>query len=146
MTWEQLALQMGISGLVITVGYKIALVLITAWQKSDEARTKALIDGDAQRTLAIREGFSSVTDVHARLLDAQQKIAVGISRLDAKISAALDLTPAPTTIPPGIREAIETPSRPLEEPEPPSSASSPGLPSRRTPPGGYKQVKHKTSG
>ncbi len=45
MTPEQLLLQLGISGAVLFVGYRIALVLLRNWRESEKERTQVLADG-----------------------------------------------------------------------------------------------------
>lgn len=92
--------QFGIGGLVLWVGYAIAMKLIDKWALGDAARTKV-----------IEEGFKAITNSHERVLDRidsnhilmlQQvhTLAIGVNRLDAKISHHFDLTPPPMTIPP----------------------------------------------
>lgn len=152
-TWQTIGVQMGIAGLISIIGYRIALVLINAWTTSEAARTKALAEAEKDRTAAITSGFKSVTDVHASLLSQQTNLALKIVALDSKISTIFDLTPVHgTTIPPGVREALTTPSAPLQDvdgeydaiPEPKVIVSEASA--RKTPPGGVKVPRHKTVG
>lgn len=57
MTTEQIVLQLGIAGLLILVGGKIALALIERWGKVESERTIALRDGFADMATSIRAGF-----------------------------------------------------------------------------------------
>lgn len=143
-TWQTLGVQLGISGLVVVAAYRVAILLINTWSANDKVRTAAMVKSDSERTTAIKDGFKSVTDVHALLSAKQDKLHNLVLRIDQKVSTALDLTPVGTTIPPGIREAIETPSRPLE-PEPTVIVKDESA--RKTPPGGVRvPPRHRTSG
>lgn len=99
-----LGASLGIGGLIAIGFYKIAIVLINAWTK-----------GDAARSLAISEGFKSITDANADLLGtyhdnhtallnalsqyqqttntAIAQIAGDVRALDAATRTAFDLTP-----------------------------------------------------
>jgi len=129
--------QFGIAGLVVVIGYRIAMKLIDKWSVAE-----------SQRTEAISTGFKAITDSHERVLDtmhAHQQAEIGVlnelgksqAALITKINTVFDLTPAPLTVfdPPAkvivskeIEQEEETPvdvPKPRPTP-PPRAASSPG--------------------
>jgi hypothetical protein len=144
--------QFGIGGAVLWVGYVIAMKLIDKW---------AL--GDAARTAAIEAGFRSITESHERVLDRIEAthaaiiarvdsnnvlmlqqvhiLAIGVNRLDAKISHHFDLTPPPQTIPPPMPSSVFVdPSAFGDKDDTPVDKPSTGVPQQKvkTPPKGVQ--------
>lgn len=58
MDLEQLGLQLGVAGLIIIAGYKLAIVFIERWGKVQDARTAE----EVRRTDAFTAGFKSLTE------------------------------------------------------------------------------------
>jgi hypothetical protein len=111
---KDVIVQLGISALVVLVlgyvGYKIAMLLINKWAEND-----------SRRTVAIQEGFKSITATHATVmqtvaenhhhvlsvinahqadeLEVINEFRVELTRLDQKVSTALELTPPPMKVP-----------------------------------------------
>lgn len=89
MSPEQIALQLGIAGLLVIVGYRVALVFIARWGTVEDARTKTL---DAN--------LSTITS-------SMNRVHEGQARLEGKLDAVLGF-PEPearsrvTTRPKGI--------------------------------------------
>ena len=95
---QQIGLQLGIAGLLVLVGYRIAVLLIGNWRETEKERTAALAVG----FMAL---VSKVDAHHTADLGSHQDIAEGIARVDGKLDQALGwATPAggtrrPPTLP-----------------------------------------------
>jgi len=82
MDWQTIIIQLGISGLIVYVGFKISMKLIDKWSH-----------GDSERTQAIKEGFAADIAAHQQITITMQAIANQISRTEGKLDTVLDLTP-----------------------------------------------------
>jgi len=97
--WQQLIIQLGISGLIVFVGYRIAMRLIDRWTQTESERTKVWATAEDARTKTIQDGFKSDIDAHNEITKAITKQVSVLSRLEGKVDAAFDLTPVR-----GVRE------------------------------------------
>lgn len=87
---KQLALQLGIAGLLVLVGYRVALVFIERWGKSEDKRTDAMAAGFASLVVEIRDTREAVT-AHAIADTADHgKFADRIGRFEGLLEAAVD--------------------------------------------------------
>lgn len=82
MNWENLIVQLGISGLVVYVGFKVAMKLIDKWSQ-----------GDSERTQAIKEGFAADIAAHNEITKTMIAMQSQMSRTEGKLDIVLDLTP-----------------------------------------------------
>jgi hypothetical protein len=82
MDWSNLIIQLGISALVLFVGYQIAMKLIDKWS-----------EGDAKRTEYIQEGFKADISAHQEITKTMQVLANQFFRVEGKLDTVLDLTP-----------------------------------------------------
>lgn len=112
-------LQLGIAGAALFVLYQLAKLALHTWGKNDAART-----------IAIADGFKSITDSHAQMVrdnangymattemlnEHHAKVAGQIGNvrdlmiaIDSKVSTALDLTPIRTQRPELIQPIDKT--------------------------------------
>lgn len=83
MNLEQVGLQLGIAGLMLVAGYRIALVLINNWRATEKERTEALT-----------VGLSSIGDKverHAQAdLKSHSELTDRVSRFEGKLDALLE--------------------------------------------------------
>lgn len=114
MNIEQIGLQLGIAGLLVVVGYKIAILLISRWSATEKERTSALTTGLQQIAASINQHSVADLQSHATLGEA-------VARIDGKLDALLDqrerYTPihgVPTGVPRG--EFGDEHSTPVEVP------------------------------
>lgn len=118
--WAQLILQLGISGLIVFTGFKIAMKLIEQWTKNEAVRTAAWTAAEESRTKVIQDGFRSDIEAHGEITKYIHTHTTVLSRIEGKIDAAFDLTPVK-----GVRDYETKPSQLSEEsavprPTPPS--------------------------
>lgn len=86
MNVEQLALQLGLAGLLLLIGYRIAMLLISNWREAERERTAALAIGFA--------ALVNKVDVHHTSdLESHRDMADGIAGLNGKLDAAMGWTP-----------------------------------------------------
>jgi hypothetical protein len=139
-TLEQVGLQLGIAGLLVVVGYRLAVLLIDRWQTTQATQTAAFAEAERDRTRALTIGLTSISDrvqTHA-IADIQShaEIVDRISRFEGKLDATLDWqerTPINAPIPSGLRPAAPSPigreiTRPT--PRPPSLRAAAGKPDK----------------
>jgi hypothetical protein len=99
-----IATQVGIGALVVIVGYRIVMKFIDKWSFAEAERTKALVAAEAARNVTTSNGFDRIASAVERAFFAQTQAVAQtatmfreatnmIVQIDAKISAALDLTP-----------------------------------------------------
>jgi hypothetical protein len=160
MNWENLIVQLGISGLVLFVVYQLGLKLIKVWRESEKERNANLSQNEKERNAAISAGFQADTAAHQQLVQVMQQIMRWCARIESKIDTAFDLTPRPQeipTIPPmqPIPSVVIDPTlhdndiTPVEGPKLPvkRAQSEPGVPkSTGYGPFGERGKPHKTSG
>lgn len=81
MSLEQVALQLGIAGFVILVGYRIAMKLIENWRATEKERTSALTVG--LTSIADKVQAHSIADVesHAEMTDRISKFEGKLEQL-----------------------------------------------------------------
>ena len=72
MNIEQLGLQLGIAGLVLLIGYKLAVLLIRNWREAEKERTQVLADN-----------FGGMTE-------SMQRSAESLGRIEGGINALVD--------------------------------------------------------
>ena len=75
---HQVDLQLGIFGLVVSVGYKIALVLIRAWREAERERTKVIGDQFAAIVASVDSRAQADIASHGALTDR-------VSRLEGEL-------------------------------------------------------------
>lgn len=79
MNVEQVGLQLGVAGLLIYSGVKVALLLIANWREAEKERTKALADGFT--------GLIGKLDAHHTSdLQSHQAMATGIAEIKTTLS------------------------------------------------------------
>jgi len=126
---EQVGLQLGIAGLMLVAGYRIALVLITNWRASEKERTEAYAKTESERTLAMASGFAAIGDKierHAQAdLQSHADMTKHVARFEGRLDAILDVQE---------RTPIGAPPRPPEEQR------------RNTPPHGFYSLSPKKGG
>jgi hypothetical protein len=91
--WANLIIQLGISGLVVFAGYKIAILMINHWSQAEAERTKAGATAEQARTHEIAQGFRADVEAHQVLSGYMNQQTQILSRLEGKFDAAFDLTP-----------------------------------------------------
>jgi len=106
--WSNIIIQLGVSALVIFVGFKLAMRLIAAWTAAEKERNATLAQAEKDRTAAIATGFKALVDsFSADLKDVVATLRQGFSecrndtkaiqrivdRLEGKFDQVLDLTP-----------------------------------------------------
>lgn len=65
MNLEQVGLQLGIAGILVVLGYKLARLLINRWGNAQGEQTKAWRETERERTLAISSGLTMIaTSIH----------------------------------------------------------------------------------
>ncbi len=113
LSFEQVALQLGISGVLIYAFVKVALVFISNWSKAEEARTKALADGFSAL-------ISKVDNHHTNDIQSHTGLATGIAEIRGKLDEAIgwqERTPVgeisrTRTPPQGVPAGYYPPQRP----------------------------------
>lgn len=93
MDWSNLVIQLGISGLVLYVVFRIGMKLIELQSKTDSERTAAMAKSDSERTEAIRAGFAADIAAHNAITSVMQTMQNQNYRMEAKLDTVLDLTP-----------------------------------------------------
>lgn len=87
---EQVALQLGIAGLIILVGYKLVQQFLERWTKVEEGRQKE----ESRRTDAIAKGFDSIVERverHATTdLQSHTDLSTRIARFEGKLDEVLN--------------------------------------------------------
>jgi hypothetical protein len=91
--WANLIIQLGIAGLVVFAGFKIAILLINRWSQAESERTKQLGESEVARTQEIAAGFRADTEAHREMASYMNQQTSILSRLEGKFDAAFDLTP-----------------------------------------------------
>lgn len=120
MTPEQLLLQLGISGAVLFVGYRIALVLLRNWREAEKERTKALADGFK----GLIDSFTAIVakvDAHHTLdIESHRELGEGLAEIRGKLDEARwyrdEFTPVGP--PPAPPRHTATPARGVRSPRP----------------------------
>lgn len=107
-TAKSVVLQLGISALVVLVlgfvGYKIAVLLINKWAAGDASRTTAISDGFKSITNGHASVLQTVNDNHEHVLSVINKhqqdeledignLRNDMTRLDQKLADVLHFTP-----------------------------------------------------
>jgi hypothetical protein len=135
MDWTNLIIQLGISGLVLYVVFRIGMRLIDHQSRTDSERTAAMAKSDSERTEAIRQGFAADIAAHNAITDVMRKMQNQNYRMEAKLDVVLDLTPVrgiararvdsdgvPTQKPPSVivnmSELEEQEDTPVDRPTP----------------------------
>lgn len=90
---KQLALQLGIAGLLIAVGYRIALVLIKNWRETEKERTAALERGFGTITTSMNNHSAADIASHERLAESHADVREAVVRVEAKLDTIAELTP-----------------------------------------------------
>ncbi len=70
----QLGVQLGISGLLAVIGYRITLVFIDRWGKTEDKRTDAISSGLERLADRIDNGFSSMATRIDNISQAQARV------------------------------------------------------------------------
>lgn len=86
MSWSTIIIQLGISALVLYVGYQIALKVIASSAAAEAARTLALKEGMAEQAKSLRDGLAAVS---SDIRDLTKQV-IG---MDSKLDILCDLTP-----------------------------------------------------
>jgi hypothetical protein len=118
--WANLIIQLGISGLVVFAGYKVAILLINRWTQMEGERSKAFATAEQARTAEIAEGFRADTSAHRELAKYMNEQTQILSRLEGKFDAAFDLTPVR-----GVKEYV---TRTVEVADPGLESLAPSIP------------------
>lgn len=82
MDWQNLIVQLGISGLVVYVVFRIGMKLIENMRITDSERTEA-----------IRQGFAADIRAHDAIVNTMTALGSHFSRVEGKLDTMLDLTP-----------------------------------------------------
>lgn len=82
MDWQNLIVQLGISGLVVYVVFRIGMKLIENMRVTDSERTEA-----------IRQGFAADIAAHHEITKTMSALGNQFSRVEGKLDSLLDLTP-----------------------------------------------------
>ena len=119
---EQLLLQLGLAGAILFVVYKLGMKWLDKWSEGEKQRNSALADGFREITTSVNTHSAQDTAAHERLATAfyahKEQAATNDARIEGKLDAALDLTPAPQSIPrrqtpaQGVPQGYYPPSRP----------------------------------
>lgn len=121
MDWTQLILQLGISGLIVWAGYKIARLLIERWASNE-----------AKRTEIIGESFSKLVGKveahHTSDLESHRAMGEAIVEVSTKLDVAFGLTPVR-----GVRE-VPPPEDEDTDPESPHAIEAQSAPTKPRPP------------
>lgn len=112
MNIEQVALQLGIAGLIIFVGYKIVQEFLERWSKVEEGRQKE----EGRRTDVLEKGFGSIVEKverHATTdLQSHTDLSTRIARFEGKLDEVLNWQErTPVTPVHGYEKQIPAPSR-----------------------------------
>jgi hypothetical protein len=102
---DQVLLQLGISGAVLFVAYKIALVVLRNWREAESERTAAYAKAEDQRTTALAAGFMSLSgklDQHHTLdIESHRELGQDLAQIKGALGVREDLTPVNVPIPVG---------------------------------------------
>jgi hypothetical protein len=128
--WQQLIIQLGISGLIVFVGYKIAIKFIEAWSRAEAERTKMTAAAEADRTKAIEAGFRSDIDAHNAIVQVLQRHMQVLSRVEGKLDAAFDYTPVRGQRDYELRERPPDSDPPIPRAIPSRNTPAKGVPSQ----------------
>ncbi len=88
MNTEQLLLQLGISGAVLFVGYRIALVLLRNWREAEKERTKALADGFKGLIDSFATIVTKVDGHHTMDIESHRELGEGLVAIQTKLDEA----------------------------------------------------------
>lgn len=111
MDLEQVGLQLGISGLLIYAGVKIALILIANWREAEKERTAALAAGFTALV-------NKVDTHHTSDIESHRDMSNGIAELKGKLETIegwqerSDVKPIPQ------KPKTQTPVRGIRAPRP----------------------------
>ena len=129
MNSEQLLLQLGISGAVLFVGYRIALVLLRNWQEAEKERTKALADGFTGLVTSLADIVRKVDDHHTVDLESHRELGEQLVEINTKLNVAYGLTPVRGVKAPSIAADAED-----TDPESPHALEAQSVPTKPRPP------------
>lgn len=93
MSPEQIVLQLGIAGLIVWVGYKIAMKWLDRWSESEREKNASIAEGFKSITTSV--GNHSIADIasHDRLAESHAEMREAVVRVEAKLDTLADLTP-----------------------------------------------------
>lgn len=113
MNWQNLIIQLGVSGLIVYGGIRIALLLIDRWSVAEAARTKAITEGFT--------GLGGKVDLHHTAdIESHRELGEGIAEIRGKLDEARwyrdEFTPVGP--PPAPPRRTATPARGVRSPRP----------------------------
>lgn len=88
MNSEQLLLQLGISGAVLFVGYRIALVLLRNWRESEKERTQTLAEGFTGLVNSFADLVRKVDAHHTADLESHRELGEELRAVNTKLDEA----------------------------------------------------------
>jgi hypothetical protein len=101
--FEQIALQLGISGAVLFVAWKVAILLIEKWSQAETDRTKAIGEGFAAITGTVAQHHTADLRSHQELGEGIAEIRGLLSRDDSQVKAVEKRRTPPQGVPAGAR-------------------------------------------
>lgn len=125
MALDQMFIQLGISGAVILIGYRLALRWMNIQREVEQ-----------ERTLAIREGFAADIAAHQEITKTMQAISNQAYRIEGKLDMFFDLTPVRNMYPQAPPPPRTEPSVIVQQPDEETTPVDKPAPSRKTPPRG----------
>jgi hypothetical protein len=151
LNWGQIILQLGISGAIVYVVYRIAIKGMETQREAERERTKAFAEAEKERTQAIREGFAADIAAHDALAKVVGKLSSQFSRIEGRIDTFFELTPVREQLAAREPKVIIDPAMDDDEPTPVDRPPERPLERRQTPVKGVPTqygpfVRPKTSG
>jgi hypothetical protein len=81
----QLVLQLGIAGLIVWVGYRIAMRALDRWAKSEQDRTSAIADGFRAITNSVNTHSAADIASHNRLAESHGEVREAIASMQGQL-------------------------------------------------------------
>ncbi len=81
----QLVLQLGIAGLIVWVGFKIAMRALDRWSEAEKARTAATADGFRAITNSVNTHSAADIASHERLAESHGEVREAIANIAGQL-------------------------------------------------------------
>jgi hypothetical protein len=81
----QLVLQLGIAGLIVWVGFKIAMRALDRWRESEQDRTAAIAEGFRSVTSSVNTHSAADIASHNRLAESHGEVREAIASMQGQL-------------------------------------------------------------
>lgn len=87
---QQIVFQLGIAGLIVWVGYRLAMRAIDRWSEIEKEKTAAVREGFTNITTSVNAHSSVDIASHVALAESHGEVREAVVRLEGKVDATLD--------------------------------------------------------